>query len=389
MTTPAQTSADPGVQAPVGASAVSRVLRAIGMMKSVSDADMKDIEQIVSVVDDHVEPHTMPTATEVPTGPGQAMRGGQAPTQVAMHSNLMPQQGITEMYEMFDKRMGALQKALGKDIVSLRDVVKGIVDNLAAVVKAAEEEKDDMNKTYEEKDSGEKMTKAAKAEVKKATETALAAALRKARTAVAKADDEEDDDDEMAEVMDKANTAIEALKAVIAKAEDDMEDDEDEKRAEKARTDLRTLKAQLKKAVDTRAKKVAAKAAVPVVVTPTVISKDDIDAALTEWATKKGISVADVFAKFGGPAASPMREVPTFAKAYGDGAVLTMDAIDQRIEDASEGGFLKDADLNLADSLKSRLSAVRAGRFDAEAFVNQVKLAPVAVQSIFALPKAA
>ena len=87
-------------QKPSAASVLAKL--ATFFQKSVSEADLKDIEQITSVVDDHIEPHTMPTREETDVGPGQSMRGGAAPVEVARHSNLMTQEGITEMYEKFD-----------------------------------------------------------------------------------------------------------------------------------------------------------------------------------------------------------------------------------------------------------------------------------------------
>lgn len=388
MTAQAQTSVSniQGTEASV--TAVGRVLRAIGLMKGVDDAALKDIEQIVSVVDDHVEPSRMPTTTEVDTGPAQSMRGGQAPTQVAAHSNLMPQQGIAEMYEKFDSRMSAMQKAMSADIGKLAVALKSMTDNLAAVVKAANEEKDDLDKTYEEKDSSEKMTKA-KTEARATLKAAIDAALRKARVALRKAEDDmEEDEDEKKEMMEKAKEALAALKAAITKAEDDMEDDEDEKMAEKAHGDLRGLTTQLRKAVDAHAKKAAkASATTTTTVIAPSITKDDVEAAMTEWAASKGIPVADVFAKFGRPAASIV-EPPTFAKAISDDKVVTMEMIDKRIETADEAG-MKDTDLNTATELRMRLGAVRKGLFDSEAFASQVRQAPPAVQAIFALPRAA
>ena len=360
--------------------------------KSVSDAALKDIEQIVSVVDDHVEPSRMPTRTEVDSGPGQSMRGGQAPVQVEAHSNLLPQSGLTEMYNKFDAMMGALQKAFtdsqaktSKDIVALRDVVKGIVDGMAAAVKAEQKEKDDLDKTREEKDSAENVAAkalAVKKAAKEAAEQVLASAFRKARIALRKAEDMDEEEEDKEEMMEKANTTLAALNAAVSKAEEDAEDDEDEKKAEKARQDLRAIKAQLKKVV-------TKKAAKPVVseVKPT-FSKDELSAALNEFATAKGISVSDFFSGMG-IKADTTREPPTFAKAISDANILTFPILEQRIEDAVDGGLLRDAEVQKADSLKARLGAVRRGTYDAEALAREISLAPPAVQSLFALPQAA
>lgn len=361
--------------------------------KSVSDADLKDIEEIVSVVSDHVEPHVMPTRQEIDTGPGQAMRGGAAPTEVARHSNLLPQQGLSEMYEKFDAMMGQLQKAFtdyqaktGKDIKSLSGVVKGIADSFAEITKAAEKEKDDLDKSRAEKDSAEEVAAKAAA-VKKAAKDAIALAVstafRKAKLALRKAEDmDEEEEDDKAENMEKANDALAALNVAVSKAEEDAEDDEEDKMAEKARQDLRTLKASLKKIVAKKAAKTVQTEA------RVVLTKDDIQTAMNEWAASKGVPVSEVFAAFG-QRVDPLREPPTFAKAYADKAVLTPTEVARRIEDAADSDLLKDSEILKAESLKARLGLVQSGKYDAENFYHELGLASTAVQSIFTLPKAA
>jgi hypothetical protein len=373
-------------QKPSAASVLAKL--ATFFQKSVSEADLKDIEQITSVVDDHIEPHTMPTREQADVGPGQSMRGGAAPVEVARHSNLMTQEGITEMYEKFDSMMGQLQKSLaayqaktGKDISTLSNVVKGIADSLTAAVKA---EKDDLEKTFEEKDSAEKMAAKAladKAAEKAARESVLAAAFRKARISVRKAEDMDEEEEDKDEMMEKANAALAILATVVTKAEEDAEDDKDEEKAEKARQDLRALKSSLKKIV-------AKKAKTETPAQKPVITKDDISAALSEWAAAKGVPMSEVFATFG-QRVDVSRDPPTFAKAYADKAVLTVADVAKRIEDAADSEVLRDNEILKAESLKSRLAMVQSGKYDANNFYHELTLATPNVQAIFTLPKAA
>ena len=358
-------------------SAIRKVLNALAFMKSIDEASLRDVETIASVVDDHKEPHMMPTAKEVPTGSPQAMRGGQAPTQVEAHSNILPQEGMTRMYDEFNNRMAAMQKS----IATVASTVSTLVTNLNAAVKA---EKDSLDKTVEERDSAEEMAKKAVA-AQKAKADALATIFRKARVAVRKASEDDDEDkDEMEDKMEKAKTALSALNDFISKAEeaDDM-DDEDEKRAEKARTDYRALKTALKKAVEARVKKAApvvtASATQATSLAP-VITKDDLSAALDSWAASKGITVPALFEQMG--VKSSTIEPPIFAKAIAS-KELTPEILSIRIEDAADNGLLRDGEIAKADSLRARFAGVRAGKYDAVALANEINLATPAVQSLF------
>ena len=362
--------------------------------KSVSEASLRDIEQIVSGIDDHEQSHAMPTKEETDTGPAQAMRGGQANTQVMAHSNVLPQEGLTAAYDRFNTMMTEMQKSLKqdigsfkKDISAIAGVVKGIVDSMASAVKS---EKDTLDKTREEMDSAEDEAKKA-ATLHKAKDDKLALVFRKARIAVRKAEaDDDEEEDDWKDKMEKAQSAIVALSDHISKAEDEAEDDTDEKRTEKARTDLRALKVALKKCADLRAKKSATVVA-PAVQAPAqtpAVATADLTAALDQWATQKGITVPQLFAQLGVKTSEPVVEPPTFAKAIAENA-LTMDIIDQRIEDATDACILKDNEIAKADTLRGRLAAARVGKYDLEALAHEIQLSTPNVQSLFVLPKAA
>lgn len=366
--------------------------------KSVSEASLRDIDQIVSGMDGHLESHMMPSKQEIETGPAQAMRGGQAPTQVEAHSNLMTQEGMTAAYDRFNAMMSDMQKSVQTSIsgfktelVAVAGVVKSIAEGLNAAVKA---EKDSMDKTREEKDSAEDEAKKS-AVLHKAKDDALALVFRKARIAVRKAEaDEDEEEDDWKDKMEKAQAAITTLSEHISKAEDDAVDDEDETRTEKARNDLRSLKAMLKKCHDLRVKKAATAAApVPVVVTKTVqtsqaIGTADLTAALDQWASQKGITVPQLFAQLGVKTSEVAVEPPIFVKAI-SGDVLTLPMVDQRIEDATDAGVLHDNEIAKADALRGRLAAARVGKYSYDALANEIHLASPNVQALFTLPKAA
>jgi len=337
-------------------------------IKSVDEAALRDLEPIHSAIDGHKESHEMPAPADGVYGPAQGMRGGQAETQVNAHSDLYPQDGLTKQYEEYNRRLSAMEKALG----SVSRVTSQMFEALKSVAAKAETESEKMQETEHKTKESEDMQK----EDAASKSLLIANAIRKARIAVRKAEDE-DEDEYKDEMCEKAQAALKALNDIISKAEDEAECEEDEKMTEKARADMKALKAKMKAKIET-AKTVPVQAA-PVAITKTEPSANDFTAELTALAASKGVTVGEMMAAFsGGPA---LRTPPMFSKAV---AGTSMDAIARRLEDAIDSGVLDNAAIMKAESIKARLASARAGKIDQDMVMLEIAQADPAIRDVFA-----
>lgn len=377
-------------QTPVATSR-SLVQKLVSLVKGMDEAALKDLDLIDSVTDGHVEPHLQPSTTEVPGGPGQGMRGGQADTQVRAHSDLHRQDGLTEMYASFNARMGAMQKALS----DMAAVVKPIAHAFGEMVKsegAADKEKDDRDKAAnmerEARELKEREGKEAKEAAKKARESDVANALRKARVAVRKAGGAEADDVKSA--IEKATGVLKDTDVVIGKAEDDAEDDADEKMTEKARNDLKDLRATLKAQAEAVAKAPQNDADLHTsdrVADKEHVSKGDIQQMLADFAKSQNVSMKQVFDSFaGGTGRSTVADPPVFAKAVAEAPI---DAVHMQIETAQNDGLLDGAGFMKATGILSHIQAAKAGHYDMTRVVEEIQASDPSVQRIFNLAIAA
>jgi hypothetical protein len=359
----------------------------VGIAKSVDEAALRDLDTITSSVDSHADANKMPTPAEVMTAPAQSMRGGAAEKEVAAHSVLLPQEGLTRLYGEFDTRMSAMQKSIASIAGVTSQVaatVNGLVAGLTTAAKAEEDKAEDEKK---EKEEAEKAAKSGAAK-----DAILNTAALKARVAVRKAEDEDEDEDEeeYKEHTEKARAAIKALSDLIVKAEDEAEDEEDEHRTEKARAGLKTLKAALKAAAVAREtakadedkaeedkaedekKDEAEKAAKS--------GATDLTAEFTAFATAKGMTVADLMSVMGGSGAKVSIVPPSFVKAA---TAQSLTDIDRRLEDAVDSGVMDNAGVMKAESIKSHLVASRSGHYDTDMVIGEIAAADPAIRDIF------
>lgn len=164
--------------------------------------------------------HRVPDGEQIPFGPTQAASGEGAVRMIREYSDPAKQQAITEEYIRFnrhiDKRLGAVGKALteqGKTLAAITTYLsKGATDEGEAT-------------------GGSLIEKAQ-------------TSLKKARKIIGKSEvDEDEDKDERAENLERAEKALSVAKAAILKAEDE---DEDEEEVEKARSLLKSLTKRVK-----------------------------------------------------------------------------------------------------------------------------------------------
>lgn len=322
----------------------------IGFAKSLDPTTLKDIEDIESVVDGHGR-SGLPTPAQVDAGPAQAMRGGQAQTQITAHSDLRPQEGNARDYEVFQTRMTAMEKAVGK----MGPLVADLVKSLQAVAKAEDGEKDEDEKDVEK-------------------------ALRKARIAIVKAEDKDEDDD----VMEKAHAAIAAASLAVSKAEDEADDDDKEKAAEKARGLLKGLRGRFTAAKSLRAAPAVVPVVEPAVAAPAVKAEPSLEDALSVVAAKSSLTVPELMARMGAQsptAAAPAAiDVPVFAKSIPG---LAPGAIVVKASEMADDGLLTDVELVKCESLAGRLRAVQDGKYDATRFADEVALSSDPVKRLF------
>jgi hypothetical protein len=370
----------------------------VGIAKSVDEAALRDLDTITSSVDSHADANKMPTPAEVMTAPAQSMRGGAAEKEVAAHSVLLPQEGLTRLYGEFDTRMSAMQKSIASIAGVTSQVaatVNGLVAGLTTAAKAEEDKAEDEKK---EKEEAEKAAKSGAAK-----DAILNTAALKARVAVRKAEDEDEDEDEeeYKEHTEKARAAIKALSDLIVKAEDEAEDEEDEHRTEKARAGLKTLKAALKAAAVARetAKADEDKAEEDKAEDEDKAEEDkaedekkdeaekaaksgatDLTAEFTAFATAKGMTVADLMSVMGGSGAKVSIVPPSFVKAA---TAQSLTDIDRRLEDAVDSGVMDNAGVMKAESIKSHLVASRSGHYDTDMVIGEIAAADPAIRDIF------
>jgi hypothetical protein len=357
-------------------SPVDKLKALIGFAKSIDTAALHDLEIIESVTDDHVQPHTQPNTEEVPGGPGQGSRGGQADTQVKNHSDLHPQDGLTRMYAEFNSRMGAMAKSHN----TLVKAFKPIAEAFAAMAKAEDEESEKEKAEKAQALAAEKAKADADA-VEKAKNDVIAKAVRAAKFAVRKAEDE-DDEDEKEKGWEKAVAALKALDAVITKAEDEAQDEKDEERAEKARADLKALRTTVKAAVAAakKAKDNTAEMRTTGDTKGEAVDKAALETALAEFAKTQNLTITDLMAQFGKGSATGAASPPVFAKALAD---TSPEDLETRIETAGEQGFLDGDGLMKARSIMGRLKAVKLGFVTMDTVAAEIMAAAPAVRTVF------
>lgn len=373
------TVAAPAADTNQGPTFSKRLLGLVKLVKGMDDAALRDIEILDSVTDDHVQPHMMPSTTQVDSGPAQAMRGGQADTQVAAHSTLEAQQGLTRMYNEFDSRLSAMGKSVLDGQTKLDQILKAIKPMGALVLALAKAEDDDKD--------GEKAAEKARLDaeaVTKSKDDALAVPLRKARIAVRKAEGAEDDD-EKKDFMEKAATAVTAFADAVSKAEDDADSDDDEKRSEKARADLKTLRKALKELAKAPEQAVAAVVA-PAAAAATPITKTDLVTELEKFAKGQNVTMQQLIATMAQTPAAGNGEPPVFMKALQDSSAEDMDV---RIAKAEGDGTLSSGEVMKARSILSRLQLAKAGVMDMSLVAAEVQAAAPSVQRLFSLQVAA
>jgi membrane protein involved in colicin uptake len=314
----------------------------------------------------------------VDMGPAQAMRGGQAATQVNAHAILLPQQGLTQDYDRFNSMFSEMQKsinAVSRVTAATATSMKSLLDSLSVAAKAEED--------GAKKEEDERKKKDAEEVEKASKENAITTAHRKARIAVRKAEDE-DDDKEYSETAEKAHAAVKALSDAVTKAEDEAESDDDEKMTEKARTDLKALKSRIKTREEAVAKAKAAPEVAAVVITKTdaavTAPQNTIAAELTAFATSKGLTVQDMMSVMAGNGGSVLSAPPSFAKAINSGSLSD---IERRLEDAIDSGTLGSSDIVKAETIKSRLIASRNGKYDSDTVIQQIAMADPNIRDIF------
>jgi len=314
--------------------------------KALDQGALRDVETIESGVDGHGR-EGVPSAAEITSGPAQAMRGGQADTQIAAHSDLKPQEGNTKDYIELANRLSGMEKSLAtlastvKSSLSATGVLKGALD---ALLKADDEEKD------EDKDE-------------------MSKALRKARIAIRKAESDDEDED----TVEKAQAALASLNTVIGKAEDEADDDDKEQAAEKARTDYRALKGKLKarvEAVAAKAKPVEAPAAAPV---PETAKSEPVAKSIAALQ-------AQIDALQGRAASESVASAPALIKAVQEG---DLSAISSRISIAEDEGTLSDHEISKAHSILNRAYAARNGKYDFTLVTREIESSPASVKRIF------
>lgn len=348
-------------------SPMASLLKAIGILKSVDEGALKDLEPIpTGNIESHSASHEMPTEAEVDTGPMQSMRGGTAEPEIARHSKVTTQYGMTREYQELNSRLFGTQKA----VKALADTVNGLVGSINAAVKAQETaDMAALDADYKRKAAEDEAAKSLAAR-----EASLSAAVRKARIAIRKAEDEDEEDKE--EAMEKAEAALKNLATLVSKAEDEAETDEEEKAAEKARTELRGFKKALAKS------KAPAVTATPAAPAPAAKSGSVVEDEIAALAASKGMTPAAFIATLtgNGPTGS-VGAVPAFAKAV---QAATGDAIAERFEAAASAGELDMPAIAKAESIMSRLAAARSGRYDMDSVINEIALADMSVRNIFA-----
>lgn len=358
-----------------------------GVLKGLDEGVLREVEQIHGAIEDHRLPNENPTRSEVDFGRPQAMRGGEAQREVALHSDIHPQTGTTKLAEQMDAMFGDIRKCftiLQDQRNSIAIVAKGMTAMMTvmnAAIQKAEDEKSEEDKRAASMQTEEATAKAketAKAEaLAKAhadKDAALELVMRKARLAIAKAEDS--DEDETDESMEKARAALDAVKAHLSKAEEDAEDDDDEKRAEKARAATKALKARIEKraAVLAKAKETAA---------PVKATMADVEAGLSDYAKSKGMPVADLIALIGGGGQQQhMVHPPMFMKAIQEGT-LTVDAVQARVDEACNEAGWDQVDVGKARALVSRLGAVQKGSYSPENFARELTNASPQVRALF------
>jgi hypothetical protein len=350
---------------------IQRALKLVGFCKSVSEADLQDIEKITSA-SDAGEHNKLPTAAELGVmREGLAMHGAAAAPHEDRTGLFTPQEGRAKQAEALDAMLGSF----GKAVQAITDLQKGQA-TLAKLLKGFVE----TAKAEPEEDPEDKKKK----EAAKARATIVAQAFRKAKVALSKAEDGEPDEDE-GEAMKAAIThAQEALKAAfeaVTKAEEEAEDDEEEKCYGKARTDLRALKGKLSALVaKSKPAAAASTASIAAVAAPTV-------ADLAKSIEVMQGSLQSVMASVTAGAASPARfnTPPAFAKALVD---QPFDDVRSRIDAADQAGRLDSPMLMKCDTILSHIAAARRGVFDPIAVAREIDEAPSLVKALFQVPTA-
>ncbi len=187
-------------------------------MRSAKAVPETEFENFVEDYTD--DEHRVPGGEQIPFGPAQAASGEGAVRMIREYSDPAKQQAITEEYIRFnrhiDKRLGAVGKALteqGKTLAAITTYLS----------KGATDEGEGTGDTLIEK---------------------AQTSLKKARKIIGKSEvDEDEDKDERAENLERAEKALSVAKAAILKAEDE---DEDEEEVEKARSLLKSLTKRVK-----------------------------------------------------------------------------------------------------------------------------------------------
>ena len=362
--------------------AIDRAKAFLKLAKSVDDEVLADVAQIDDIT---LNKEKVPSAGELGSGGSEEMRGFRA-----MNNRMepgTPQMGTVRDYEELVGRLGRTEKA-----------IQALAANMGEALKL--------------------MSKGAQGEGLEAA----SAILRKAKIVLAKADGEDEDDDDFKDRMEKAAAFLAKAQAAIEKAEEDADDDEKEEAADKARAKFKALRKAMKEAHEKRAadklakaealkkaddeKKLAeeeakesaekarleAEAAAKAAAEGAVTGAPTVDAelvtqlkSLTDQLGVQQTTIAGMMSRIGGQSASGQVGAPMVVKGTGDGEVVVKasEKVWDALEAASDAGTMESGYIIKGHSLLSRLRAVEDGKLDKAIFEAEVAKAPENLKPFF------
>lgn len=326
---------------------------------------------------------------QIKTGPQAQSSGDGAERMVAHYSDTQAQHGTTLTAESLSRILGPINSSM-KSLIDVVTVQQKQITAMSEYLKAEAEKEED-----EDSDSMEESEEKAKAKIKKA------------KRLISKAEDA-DDKAETKSYLKKAgvelgfalysalevagvtgdNTLAKSIREiakeagikVVAKAEDEEKDEEKkDDDAEKAKTDA---DAAAKALADAAAAATAAPDAAAKAIADLPNKMKTIDEALLGL-TVLSTTVKGMMDVISGKA-KVSDLVPDFSKAAPEQGVTV-----EHIEKAVEAGALSDSEGDIALDVLSKFGAVNAGTLPAEIAKSRLDRAPTAVKALFADKKAA
>jgi tetratricopeptide (TPR) repeat protein len=369
------------------------------------DSDkIEGIKVIEDIFNEQNGEHSIPSRSEIVTGPPEASSGGGAVRMVARYSDPAAQAGMTAMYDRFDGIMREFQKSVDARLAKNERAVVALATFMQSLQKAqqAEVAAKAAAQAAEETFLGKaevKIAKAAKAlrksemeedekdrEERKSDLTSVLDTLKSAIKLLAKADEDNADEEKVEKALklakslrDQVSKAIEA----ITKAED-----EERKAAEKAEAAKKAEAEAAAKAEAEAAAKAQAEAAAKSETSQEEEKKDDTakaEAAKAEQVEKAlvglGLEVTTVkgmIETLMNTSRTGVTPPPAFVKSE-----TNVSTLQERLDEVLDSGSLNEGESIMARTLVQRQALAAAGRIPAEQVTRDIAAAPLAVRQIF------